>query len=618
MRWFVEVATLSAGGPATRVTVEAPSWQAALAQARTARSDATALSAFTIEVLAEGYRATNPGTRTRYTVNKAPDDAPLGSTEPSPTSAPESKPPSSTPASIVAATMRRPARSGAGATGAHAASTAQAALVTPSAPPATASSAGNGATPASAKPDSDAAPNTVAQAKRPEQAPARPAGAVAAPPRPASVPPPGGTLPSSAVAGSVVAAPPAGPLEGQVFLRRGEDPGGRSPLTYREVGIAVSPGTSLDRVVSIAHAHLDDVQRTLDAARAPAGRLVQLAIFDHAWKTRPERRPLVTLTYKDWKGKPTLSYPGKSVPPPPDPPPPVMAAALTPTTSASRPRMDAASIAADIAGAVASSDAARASSSAQAVAVAHADVPKSVEAAVAPVASVIVADPTPAPPVAAAAAAAAPAAAPALGRTGSGRFEPRSTPAPTSDRPRARPEDLMSEIFESMHDLHFLRDSLEGADFVLELLHQKLPTKVAIIHLYDINSKEFVVVKARAPGSGILGTRSREGTGLVGAASKSGHGILVEDAAKDERWSRERYQAAGYTPRSLCVVPVRLGQRYLGAIELADHTDGKAFGEDVLHAVTYIAEQFAEFVADRGVTLRADQSGAFTALDHKP
>src|SRR5439155_17477517 len=60
-----------------------------------------------------------------------------------------------------------------------------------------------------------------------------------------------------------------------------------------------------------------------------------------------------------------------------------------------------------------------------------------------------------------------------------------------------RPDDLMTEIFESMHDLHFLRDSLEGADFVLDLLRDKVPTKVALVHLYDINTKQFVVVKGR-------------------------------------------------------------------------------------------------------------------------
>jgi GAF domain-containing protein len=119
----------------------------------------------------------------------------------------------------------------------------------------------------------------------------------------------------------------------------------------------------------------------------------------------------------------------------------------------------------------------------------------------------------------------------------------------------------MSEIFESMHDLHFLRDSLEGADFVLELLHQKLPAKVTHIHLNDINTKEFVVVKARAPGGGVLGTRVREGMGLVGAAAKTGHGILIEDASTDDRWSRERYQAAGHTPKSLCVVALHRARR---------------------------------------------------------
>ena len=76
--------------------------------------------------------------------------------------------------------------------------------------------------------------------------------------------------------------------------------------------------------------------------------------------------------------------------------------------------------------------------------------------------------------------------------------------------------------------------------------------------------------------------------------------VLIADASKDDRWSRERYELTGVVPTSICIAPVRHGQRYLGALEIADHQDGQPLGESELNALAYVAEQYGEFVADRG------------------
>ena len=68
-------------------------------------------------------------------------------------------------------------------------------------------------------------------------------------------------------------------------------------------------------------------------------------------------------------------------------------------------------------------------------------------------------------------------------------------------RGRLRSEDLIADLFEAMHDLHFLRDPLEGADFVLGLVMAKLPSTVGLVHFYDIDAREFVVVRTIGPGA---------------------------------------------------------------------------------------------------------------------
>src|SRR5437762_8813988 len=76
-RWFVEVSPVDADTLKERYCVEALQWQQALQQARKLRGDRGALSRFAIELLDSGYRATDPGARLRYTISKAPNDAPL-------------------------------------------------------------------------------------------------------------------------------------------------------------------------------------------------------------------------------------------------------------------------------------------------------------------------------------------------------------------------------------------------------------------------------------------------------------------------------------------------------------------------------------------------------------
>ena len=48
--------------------------------------------------------------------------------------------------------------------------------------------------------------------------------------------------------------------------------------------------------------------------------------------------------------------------------------------------------------------------------------------------------------------------------------------------------------------------------------------------------------------------------------------------------------------------------RFLGAIEIADPTDAVPFNELDANAITYMAEQYAEFVAARGVLLERERT----------
>jgi GAF domain-containing protein len=152
-----------------------------------------------------------------------------------------------------------------------------------------------------------------------------------------------------------------------------------------------------------------------------------------------------------------------------------------------------------------------------------------------------------------------------------------------------------------MHDLHFMRDAVEGGNYCLTLAMEKLPSQAGIVHLYDINQREFLVTSARGVGaSALLLRRHSEADALLSSAMKKRRAVVVDDATQGDAASIDRYAALGGA-RSLVIAPVMQAGRFLGAIELVNPLDGHPFTESEGNALTYIAEQFAEFVASRGV-----------------
>lgn len=147
-----------------------------------------------------------------------------------------------------------------------------------------------------------------------------------------------------------------------------------------------------------------------------------------------------------------------------------------------------------------------------------------------------------------------------------------------------------------MHDLHFQRDAVEGADFCLRLALQQLPSRFGIVYFYDIDKREYVVVAVRGPQApSILLRRTPDTEAAFAQATRRRRALLL---------AGEELTAHGPivgSAKSVILAPVMDVGRYLGAIELVDPEDGHAFTELDANAVSYIAGQLAEFASARGV-----------------
>ena len=641
MRWFVEISALGLKPGVTSILcVEASQWQPALQKARALRGDEGPLGNFSIELLEDGFRAIDPVSRLRYLVKRAPDDAAITD------SAPPAEPPAS--AAPVASNVAPAA--------------AKAASDDPEIPPPPRaralaqtmafSSQGSAMVAEAVKlADADAKAAAKLQAAPAVAAPVAPVAVAPAPVAPAPIaaaPAPAvepvkkrevaktmafSSVGSAAVFEAVAAAevarvrppipadpvPPPPPAPGPaapslpaytVVNTREENPSERSPLSYREYVYAVALGTSDDDALRLILARFASVQQSLEQARP--GKLINLAIFDHMFQGRPQRRPLVTLTWKDWKSEaPDVQFPardGVSMPPPgpvsvgPTLPSPVstsapIAAQPAPVAVVAAPQPIAAPEPVAVAAPVTIAEPARASVPAPETAPMPPTVPAATKPAAAPPTPPRASTPAPAPARTASAAPPPPRPAPVS----------PTTPSRTAPTKRLSGDDLLAELFEAFNDLHFLRDSIEGAEFVLALTLEKLPSEIGLISLFDINKREFVIVRQTGGKQRAVGQRQPEKAPIASTAMRKRHAVVVSDPGGAQRAHDDRFKLIGAEIRSLVCAPVELGGRYLGLIELVNPLDGGVFNEGDGNALTYIGQQFAEFAASRGVMIDPEQ-----------
>lgn len=161
-----------------------------------------------------------------------------------------------------------------------------------------------------------------------------------------------------------------------------------------------------------------------------------------------------------------------------------------------------------------------------------------------------------------------------------------------------------------MHDLHFLRDALDGGQFCLALATEALPAHASFIHFFDIEKREWIVACARGKDAQRLLTMpSPESDELLREAARRRRALVV---SKAESVPQQRYQMLG-GGKSLIVAPIMQAGRALGAIELVNPLDGMPFTDDEGNAITYIAEQYAEYLGSRGIVLDRDRIRAAAA-----
>jgi len=287
MRWWVQVSPVAGGGLGDPVAVEAPNWRAALERARAARGEPESIGGFYVEVGVDGYQAIDPRTKQRYRVRAEPDSPDRGGAAAAPQSAtPVGKttieafpPPPTLGSSDEFHTLR--ATPEYGSSDAAVESTADTEPMPSPLPPL--SGARSLASPPAPDPllferSAEAAPTTLEPTKPSLEAPREP--------------------------------------DFWLVGKREETSSEASPVTYREYVYAVEPGTKTSEAELLLRSRFREVQSSIRDCQP--GKFVQLAVYDHVFRSQPVRPPIATLVWKDWQGDAVLRFPGSVPPPSPD------------------------------------------------------------------------------------------------------------------------------------------------------------------------------------------------------------------------------------------------------------------------------------------------------------
>ncbi len=158
-----------------------------------------------------------------------------------------------------------------------------------------------------------------------------------------------------------------------------------------------------------------------------------------------------------------------------------------------------------------------------------------------------------------------------------------------------------------MHDLHFMPDMMSGVEFVLGILNKTLPSEAVLIHVFDINLRQFVVVRAfGASPQAVTLHRTPDREPMFQRVMRGTRSVVTKNASSEAAYRAERWGLLNVLPDVAIVGPVQQQGRFLGAIELANPLGGGAYTEHESHALDYICEQLADFLAARPIIVDAD------------
>jgi signal transduction histidine kinase len=127
------------------------------------------------------------------------------------------------------------------------------------------------------------------------------------------------------------------------------------------------------------------------------------------------------------------------------------------------------------------------------------------------------------------------------------------------------------------------------------------------LYLTDEETGESVFrVTEGGAGHDLLGMRIGPGKGFVGQAIETGQPIIVNDVQSDPRWFKGTDEQTGFITRAMMVVPLRRGEKRIGAVQVLNKHDGTGFTEEDQNLLTAFAGPVAVAIENARLFTQTD------------
>ena len=137
----------------------------------------------------------------------------------------------------------------------------------------------------------------------------------------------------------------------------------------------------------------------------------------------------------------------------------------------------------------------------------------------------------------------------------------------------------------------------------LEVIIRCLNSEGGTIWLLDRESDRLFPIFNRGTVD-ISGITIENGQGVAGAVVKSGEAIIVEDAARDERFTRSVDEETGFVTKSILCAPLKNSRETIGCVEVINRLDGGVYDEEDLALCEALTGLTAIVMEEKGLQFR--------------
>jgi len=139
--------------------------------------------------------------------------------------------------------------------------------------------------------------------------------------------------------------------------------------------------------------------------------------------------------------------------------------------------------------------------------------------------------------------------------------------------------------------ISFAHDLNQLLELILETGTRIMRARASSLLLLDQKTKKlYFKVTTGTKKEEVKNFEIEVGQGIAGHVAKTGEPLLIKDVAKDSRWYRSISDQIGFKTRSILCVPMKVGDKIIGAIEFINKSEKDSFQKSDLELLSVFAD----------------------------